>query len=233
MTRATFLERIAALFPGRDLPDEALVVACLESYRSHSSTPDRLFTADDLLKRTQEHADLLALLADLGHRLGFGVWLNAREQDRQVRGRRLIDWMDERERRMHLPSLARAQAADLAEVDAIWYVRSKATLHFEVEWTAMLGEAVLGRHQRIPSDDRTVRFLVVAPERTELIRHKLQRSPVLREALETDGWHILKSDHLRTFAALERPTLDALEPLLGLDPTVERSGEQLPLFGRS
>ena len=43
----------------------------------------------------------------------------------------------------------------------------------------------------------------------------------------------MTSNHLRTFLADERPDLDALEPLLGLDPFVERSSEQMPLFGES
>ena len=68
----------------------------------------------------------------------------------------------------------------LAEVDAIWYIRGKVALLFEVEWTAMLGEPLLRRHARIGDDERLVRFLVVAPERTDLVRHKLERSPLLR-----------------------------------------------------
>jgi hypothetical protein len=90
---------------------------------------------------------------------------------------------------------------------------------------------VLRRHARIPQDDTTVRFLVVAPDRTELVRHKLERSPVLREAFERDNWHVLKWNHLRTFLGRDDASLDALEPYLGLDPVVERSGEQLGLFG--
>jgi hypothetical protein len=86
---------------------------------------------------------------------------------------------------------------------------------------------VLRRHARIPAADGTVRFLVIVPERAELIRHKLDRSPVLRAAMAEGNWHLLKTSQLRAFAALERPTLDALEPFLGLDPLVERSGEQL------
>ena len=39
---AAFHERIASLFVGHDLPDEGLVRACLESYRSMASTPDGL-----------------------------------------------------------------------------------------------------------------------------------------------------------------------------------------------
>ena len=102
---------------------------------------------------------------------------------------------------------------------------------FEVEWTAMLGEPLLRRHARIGTDEKLIRFLAVAPERTDLIRHKLERSPLLRAAMDEYGWHIIKWDHLRTFLAAEKPDLDDLEPLLGLDPFVERGGEQMPLFG--
>jgi hypothetical protein len=104
-------------------------------------------------------------------------------------------------------------------------------LAFEVEWTAMLGDLLLRRHARIPGDERLVRFLVIPAERTELVRHKLDRSPLLRSAFEEGNWHILKWPHLRTFLDRDPPSLDALEPLLGLDPVAERSGEQLPLFG--
>ena len=69
------------------------------------------------------------------------------------------------------------------------------------------------------------------PERTELLRYKLERSPLLRTAIEEGNWHILKSNHLRAFAARETLTLADLEPYLGLDPAIEhRGGEQMPLF---
>ena len=231
LSEGAFLERIASLFGAHDLPDEALVRACLESYRSLASTPERLVSSDDLVRRTEEHSELLALIADLGHRLGMSVWLSRREQERLFRGRRLAEWLEPREQRVHLPLIARAPVDELADVDAIWYVRGRAVFHFEVEWTAMLADAVLRRHARIPGDDTTVRFLVIVPERAELLRYKLERSPVLRGAMEAGNWHILKVQHLRAFAALEPPALDALEPLLGLDPLVERASEQLPLFG--
>ena len=117
------------------------------------------------------------------------------------------------------------------QVDAIWYIRGKVALLFEVEWTAMLGEPLLRRHARIGSEDRFIRFLAIAPERTDLVRHKLDRSPLLRSAIEEQSWNIIKWDHLRSFLAADKPDLDDLEPLLGLDPVVERGGEQMHLFG--
>jgi hypothetical protein len=76
-----------------------------------------------------------------------------------------------------------------------------------------------------------VRFLVVPPERSELVRHKIERSPLLRSAMADANWHILKSNHLATFMASDPLDLAALEPLLGLDPAADASAEQLPLFG--
>jgi hypothetical protein len=229
LSESSFFERIAALFSGHDLPDEALVRACLQSYRSLASTPDRLLTSDDLLRRTQQHAETIALLADGGHRLGMNVWIGRREQARKIGSRRLGDWLDEREHRAYLVQISRA-VDDVAEVDCIWYVRGRAAFLFEVEWTAMLGEPLLRRHARIPADESIVRFLVVAPERTELIRHKLERSPLLRDAVERDNWHFIKWNHLRAYIGRDPLDLSDLEPYLGLDPIVERSGEQMPLF---
>ncbi len=230
ISETAFYERIASLFTGHDLPDEGLVRACLDSYRSLASTPDGLITGDDLLRRSQEHTELLATITDAGHRLGMRVWIGRREQTRRTREGLLVDMLDEREQRAYLGGIARA-ADELAEVDVIWYIRGKVAFLFEVEWTAMLGEPLLRRHARIPADDSLIRFLVIAPERAELVRYKLERSPLLRSALDEAGWHIIKSDHLRAFLARDPLDLDDLEPYLGLDPVVERTGEQLPLFG--
>jgi hypothetical protein len=230
MSEAAFFERVASLFGGHDLPDETLVQACLASYRSGASSAERILTNDDLLLRSQEHTEILAALADGGHRLGMSVWIGRREQTRRIDGRPLARWMTDRELDTYLAGISRA-VEDVAEVDCIWYVRNKLAFLFEVEWTAMLGEPLLRRHARIPPDERLVRFLVIAPERTELVRYKLARSPLLRAAIDEGPWHILKSNHLLDFLGREELELEALEPLLGLDPVVERSGEQLPLFG--
>jgi hypothetical protein len=189
-----------------------------------------LITGDDLLKRSQEHTGLLAELAEAGHRKGMRVWLSQREQARRHGSGTLADLLDEREHTVGLGGIARA-VPELSDVDAIWYVRSKIAFLFEVEWTAILGEPLLRRHTRIGADEKLIRFLAVAPERTDLVRHKLERSPLLRAAMDAYGWHIIKWDHLRTFLAAEKPELEDLEPLLGLDPLVERGGEQMPLFG--
>ena len=230
LSEAAFTERVAGLFTGPDFPDQPLVRACLESYRSPSSTPDRLTTDDDLSRRSQEHGELIARLVDTGHRLGFACWIGARQQGRIVGGMPLGNRLDSREG-AGPPYLGRTRPEELEEVDVIWYVRGRMAFLWEVEWTAMLGDTVLKRHARMPVDNRVVRFLVVLPERADLVRHKLARSPILGAALDEGGWHFMKANHVREWSGRDRVELADLEPLLGLDPAVERTGGQLAMFG--
>jgi hypothetical protein len=229
---AAFFERIAALFAGHDLPDEALVRACLASYRSPASTSDRIKTAEDLRARTAEHTELLALLANGGHRLGMNVFLGRREQARRIGDHTLGDYLDRRERDPWLPAISTGPAEDIEAIDCIWYLKNKLAIAFEVEWTAMLGDLLLRRHARLPSTDGFVRILALAPERTELVRLKLETSPVLRAAMEVANWHVILWPQLRAWLARPEPDLASLEPYLGLDPAIARRGEQLNLFER-
>jgi hypothetical protein len=116
-------------------------------------------------------------------------------------------------------------------VDVLWYVRGRLCFLFEVDWTAMVGESVLRRGREIPAGGDQARFLVIPAERGELLRLKLQRSPWLRNELDRQNWHILKWQHLDTLAARDGARIDWLEPVLGLDPLIERGGEQLTMFG--
>ena len=230
MSEAAFFERVAALFSGHDLPDEALVRAALESYRSRGSTAARVATDDDLKRRTAEHTDLLARLANGGHRLGMRIWIGRREQGRRIGDRTLADFLDHREREPWFPTSSMVPKEDGEAVDCIWYQRGGAAFLFEVEWTAMLGDVLLRRHARIPPDDRIVRFLAIPTERRELARHKLATSPVLREAVDASNWHLILWPHLRAWLDREPLDLADLEPYLGLEPAVERRAEQLNLF---
>lgn len=216
---------------GLDHPnDRALVRACLDNYAVPTSD-GRLVAREAIVARTHEHTRILARIAELGRQLGFSVWLPPRERSRRLGGVRLDAYLSDRERRVDLAGLLGVPADALDGLDAVWYVRGRATFYVEVEWTAMLGTPILRRGPRLPTDERTVRFLVLAPERRELARRRLDRSAVLRATVEADNWHVLLWNQLERFAALEAPSLAALEPFLGLDPPVERrAGDQLAFF---
>jgi hypothetical protein len=223
-------EGIGAMFAGTDAPDPWLLDACLKSYAEPGVGRPRLAAVDQLQRRTEEHTGTIGLLAEVGHRLGLHVAIAPREQGRRASGRPLAAHLAPDEHGPGLAFLGRAGADAVEQVDCLWYARPRFAFLFEVEWTAMLGDPVLRRGRLIAPDDRIVRFLVTVPERTELIRAKLRHAPVLRRAMDEGNWHILRLDALRRYAALPAPTLEALQPYLGLDPAVDRPGDQLPLF---
>ena len=229
-SEAALREGIGAMFAGSDTPDPWLVDACLKSYAEPGIGRPRLAAVDHLQRRTEEHATTIALLAEVGHRLGLHVSIAPREQGRRAAGRPLAANLAADERGPGLAFLGRAGADAVEQVDCLWYARPRFAFLFEVEWTAMLGEPVLRRGRRIAPDDRIVRFLVTVPERSELLRAKLRHAPVLRRALDEGNWHILRLDALRRFAALPAPSLGDLQPYLGLDPAADGPGDQLPLF---
>jgi hypothetical protein len=230
LDEATLLERVFALFPGVQAPDEELVRACVAAY-ARIGEHGQVRTEEELATRLDDHARILDLVADLGHRFGLRAWLSKREQARPWHGGTLGDRLLDDERRAYLPLIVRAPAEALSDVDAIWYVRGRFTFLIDVEWTAMFGEPILRRGRRIPPGDDQVRLLVMPAERTELARLKLERSPWLRDEMERQNWRILKWQHLETLAARPAVRLEWLEPVLGLDPLIERGGEQLTMFG--
>jgi hypothetical protein len=225
-----FLERIYVLFPGMEAPDEELVRACLAAYASVGEK-GVLRTEEELAARQDDHARIIGTLVDYGHRLGLRAWVGRREHERPYAGRTLLERLREDERRAYLPLIVRAPADTLGAIDAIWYVRGRMAFMFDVEWTAMIGDPILRRGRQIEPTDHQARFCVFPAERTELLRLKLDRSPWLRAEVARQNWHFLKWQHLDGLAARDGASLDWLEPVLGLDPLIERGGEQLTMFG--
>jgi hypothetical protein len=225
LTEAALFDRVRRLFTGADVADDELIRACIDSYRGVTSTTDRVVTGDDIGRRSHEQGELIVALAELGHRLGFHVWIGRRQQARRIDGRPLGDLLTPFEREGP-PSFGRTSGEAFADADVGWFRGARSALLWEIEWTAMLGETVLRRHERIVPDDRIVRFLVLVPERIELVRFKLDRSPILRDALRDAGWHVARADLIRSWAQRVDASLGDLEPLLGLDPSVDQDRHQ-------
>jgi hypothetical protein len=229
---AAFRQRIDGMFRGYDAPDEGVVQACLDSYRAPDPTGEPLLRTEDVLQaRYEQHGLLVGRITELGRRLGLRCWISRREQRRRYRGRTLGDLLTEAEARASLSLVHPGPLDALEAVDCIWYLRGKATFLWEVEWTAMLDEPLVRRGGRIPTTDTLVRFLVIPAARTGLVRWKIERSPILRARLDEDNWHLVKAEHLLRFVTRADADLEGLGPILGLDPEIERQGQQLPLFG--
>ena len=172
------------------------------------------------------------MLVEYGHRLGLRCHVSEKERRRAYLGRTVADLMSEDELRAYVPLVATGDAQTL-ETDRLHLVparqgdvpvRSRMDGDGHRRPAAPRAAHPEQRHDRpLPSRCR--------PSGSSSLRLKLDRSPLLRRALDDQNWHILKSDHLRRLHGREEAHLDQLAPLLGLDPEIEREAEQLPLFG--
>ena len=208
---------------GHDLPDEALVAACLASYRSLASTSDRIVTSDDLLRRSHEHSEIVADLVDTGHRLGMRAWIASRDADPAGPRPPARDWLDESS--AGPPGRSGARMTWTGSMS--WQVRGRASFCSRSSGPPCSRPPSAGAPSSRPAD--IVRFLVIVPERTELVRYKLGAR---RSAGRPRGGQLASSRRTTCAFAARGVSLGELEPYLGLDPAVERQGsEQMPLFG--
>lgn len=232
-TRA-LLRRTYGLFRGIETPERTLIERAVASYAVQSEDGKwRLADADGLVARQAAQAQLVAGLADMGHRLGFKVHIGRELQRRampashQARGRTLVELMTDTER-LESPARSIRGPADAVEhIDVVWYERSRMVFLWQVEWTARLYRSLVTLGEAIPDDDRVFRFLALADERGPLVQEKLERAPGLAEVVRRRGWRFVKWKPLQAFLADGEAGLDGLEPVLGLEPAVEQNGHQL------
>jgi len=214
------------LFPGLETPEPGLIEAVVASYGILKADGRYYLRQEDRLEqRLAERRDLISLLADLGHRLGFKVLASLPEQQPTTPckpGARL----SRRGEKGDASGACRESPNDELEGDVIWCKRGKPAYLFTVKWTARLHETLLQR--RLPGRSLH-RYLVIPEERVALIRYKITRQVLWQQVLAEDGWDFIKYQHLQRFAA-GQPRLDDLEQIVGLAPPVEQYATQLPLF---
>ncbi|MBU6424678.1 MAG: hypothetical protein KGQ88_11630, partial [Chloroflexi bacterium] len=234
MDTRSVLRRTYALFRGSETPDRELVERCLSSYAAPGNDGRwRLHDGDALAARQGEQTSLAAHLLDAGHRMGFKVHIGRDLQRRALgepfagRGELLADLMSADERGAHLGRYVRGAGDALPFVDVVWYDRGRMVFLWQIDWTARLYRPVVDIGEAIADDERVFRFLALPEERKSLVVLKLTRAPALADVVRQRGWRFVKWAPLRAFAADPETGLSDLEPVLGLEPAVERSAHQL------
>ena len=177
---------------------------------------------------------LLAVqLIDAGRRLGFKVHVGrdlerrALPEEHRHRGAVLGDLMTEAERASDVSGESRIHSDALDYIDCVWYDKGRMVFLWQLEWTARLHRSVVGLGEALPDEDWIFRFFAIADERRTLAEFKLRRAAATAEVVRRRGWRFVKWGPLRSWATQPDVALDLLEPVLGLSPEVEQTGQQL------
>jgi hypothetical protein len=228
------LRRAYGLFRDVETPDRELVERCIAAYGHQGDDGKWRLREEDALVRRQADQTLLALqLVEAGHRLGFKVHVG-RDLERRTlpeahldRGAVLGDLMTDAERASDVSRVSRIRSDALEYIDCVWYDKGQMLFLWQLEWTARLHRSVVALGEAVPDEDRVFRFFAIADERRALAEFKLRRAAGTAGIVRRRGWRFVKWGPLRSWATRPDLALDLLEPVLGLSPEVEQTGQQL------
>jgi hypothetical protein len=230
----TVLRRAYGLFRDVETPDRELVERCIAAYGHQGDDGRWRLRDEDALVRRQADQTLLAIqLVDAGRRLGFKVHVG-RDLERRAlpeahlpRGAVLGDLMTNEEQVADVSRVSGIRSDALEYIDCVWYDKGRMVFLWQLEWTARLHRSVIALGEAIPDEDRVFRFFAIADERRALAEFKLRRAAATAETVRRRGWRFVKWGPLRSWATRPDVALDLLEPVLGLSPEVEQTGQQL------
>ena len=232
ISEAAFFERIATLFTGHDLPDEGLVRACLDSYRSLASTPDRLVTGDDLLRRSQEHTELLAhARRRRPPPRACGSGSAAASRPGGSAAGLLGDRLDPREQRAYLggDQPRRPRSSPRSTASGTSAARSPSCSRSSGRRCSASRSCAATPASRPTTRSSGSSSSPPSGPSSSATSSTARRSCATRSRRAT-GTSSSRTTCGRSWPATRSTSAD-LEPYLGLDPLIERSGEQMPLFG--
>ena len=204
-------DRIYSRFPGIFTPAPGLVEACIHSYaRDDSTSTWHLRPEDEATTLARERVEVLSLLVEMGHRLGYQVSAAAK----RVQG---LLTTAEHTSRTRLPK----------GMDVAWKEEGTVCHVFAFRQSTVLGD-VLSDARRRKSEGR--RYIVVPDRRLDLLRFRLETELLLRRALAEGEWQFIKLSHLTVLTSRKGLDRQDLGQVVGLEPLIERPEVQLSLF---
>jgi len=136
------------------------------------------------------HGRIVGILASLGLKTGFKIWIAPNEQSKiDEELRRKID------KSLSLP-IPKENLDRVKEIDVLWLYKDKIAYEFEVENTTAITEAIV-RGANIPTE-ATRRVLVIPREREKLL-HRRVSEPALRERVASDKWRFMFYSDIEAF----------------------------------
>ncbi len=188
-------QEIFIKFPNALTPETQSIKGILSEYATESK--DGKWILKPIVKtRQSDHVKMIYLLASLGRKAGFDIWIGQKEQSAIYEGKKLSELctrLDPKFRFVPSQNLGRVK-----QIDILWYSEGGIHYSFEVEHTTAITEAIV-RASNMP-DSVVKRFIVIPEEREALLYRKLQE-PLLKENIRKSDWKFIFYNELTDFYA--------------------------------
>lgn len=186
------LSAVFERFPNALTPDQVSIKTVVDEY-AEKTTGGQWRLRRQVELRQDQHSAMIRVLAGLGKKMGYKIWVGTREQRDSYEGTRLGELVDFDD--LVLEGVS-GQALDrLKHVDVLWVRDGRVRFLFEVENTTGITEALI-RGSNLPYN--CTRIVVLPEEREDLMSRKLDE-PAFRERFDADGWRMMFYNRLASF----------------------------------
>lgn len=205
--KVTFTEvwdAVSTEFPNSLTSDSTSILDALKIY-ARQVTGGYWMLKPEIQQRVNEHSEMIAMLALIGKKQRFDIWVGRREQQEKdhsiiSQGKKLSEHMT-----LKRFKVDNAENLDVVEnLDLLWIKGNKIAAVFEVESTTSMMSAIM----RGSNVDASVDKFMVLPEEREAQLNNKMTSPLFREHFETENWKIVYFDALRAAYVKEKTDLD-------------------------
>jgi len=224
LTFTDIWEAVSVAFPNSLTSDQTSIRDALEIYATPMKDGFWLIKPQFQKGRAErEHSSMIALLAEVGLSLGFGVYIGKNEQTHEIppfyikKTGKLREYMTYRNV-YKLKNITNYDVVD--DIDLLWVKDNSIATLFEVECTTPMTSAL----ERGSNVDKDVKKVMLFPvEREPQFRRKL-KSPLFSERYASDNWSYLLFDVLLN--NWQKAKEKGIEPFLN-NPTSITSSSQL------
>jgi len=156
-------------------------------------------------QRVNQHSEIIAILALVGKRQGFDIWIGKREQSERdsgvVKGGKLL------KEYMTISSLKGVDLSNrevIENIDLLWIKGAKIKVAFEVESTTSMTSALL----RGSNLGYEIPKYIVIPEERQLQFDNKMTSPMFEHHFINENWDVLYFDSLRNAYLKNKANID-------------------------
>ncbi len=220
------LQEIFIKFPNALTPETKSIRSMLSEYAD--KTDGKWILKPLVRSRESQHSFMIYMLALLGKKAGYDIWIGQKEQGDSYKDKKLIEFCTSKDPTFRfIPS----QNLDrVKHIDVLWYKEGKIYYEFEIENTTAITEAIV-RGSNIPHDI-VKRFIVIPEERESMLCRKI-KEPILKENVEKYNWKFISYKELQgLFEASKRKKEKIIKELekLGRMPEKKEQPKQLNLI---
>ena len=205
--KVTFTEvwdAVSTEFPNSLTSDSTSILDALKIY-ARQVTGGYWMLKPEIQQRVNQHSEIIAMLASIGKRQGYDIWIGKREQQEKdhsiiSQGKKLSEYMTLK--RLKVDNATNQEVIE--NIDLLWIKGNKLSAIFEVESTTSMMSAIM----RGSNVDASVDKFMVLPEEREAQLNNKMTSPLFRDHFENENWKLIFFDAMRAAYTKEKTDLD-------------------------